>query len=98
MPRNSFRDAATQVLTGHGFTDRNRPGDIVQAEADTFSLTPGQWQWNGTAWIPFTPPPTQDEQDQQDFKVKAAAVLADATIPQNLRDFIQATRNLLKQQ
>ncbi len=98
MPHNSFRDPVTQVLVAHGFVSGNRPGDIIQPEKDGFSLDPGKWQWNGTAWIPFTPPPSQDELDQQDFKTKAAAVLADTTIPQNLRDFVRAVQKLLKQQ
>lgn len=55
--KNSFRDATTNVLTAWGFMETNAPGDLKRAEADDFALEVGKWQFNGTAWVPFTPPP-----------------------------------------
>ena len=61
MARNSFRDPVTGVLKAHGFVQTNAPGDIAQPEADDFNLQPGLWQWNGTQWVAFVPPPQPNE-------------------------------------
>jgi hypothetical protein len=67
MGRRSFRDAATGVLKAHGFVARNEAADIAQEEPDDFSLEPGRWRWDGTQWVPFTPPvPTPDEEAGRD--------------------------------
>jgi len=60
MAKHSYRDANTNVLTAQGFVVRNQPGEVAQVEADTFNLTPGQWLWNGSAWVPYTPPAEPD--------------------------------------
>ena len=57
MPRHSFRDPVTHVLKTHGFVQANDLGDLRQVEADTFVLEPGKWRWNGSQWVPYTPPP-----------------------------------------
>lgn len=47
---NSFRDPVTNVLKAYGTVTTNAPGDLVNAEADTFNLTPGQWVFVSGAW------------------------------------------------
>jgi hypothetical protein len=61
MARHSYRDAVTNVLLAQGFVTRTQAGEIGQVEADTFSLEPGLWQWNGSAWVAFVPTPVPDE-------------------------------------
>lgn len=61
MAHLSFRDPVTNLLKSHGFVTSNDVGDLSQIEADDFNLTPGAWQWNGSAWIAYTPPPGPDE-------------------------------------
>lgn len=58
--KRSFRNPVTNVLQSWGYTTTNSLGDIDQSEDDSFNLTPGQWQWNGSSWVPFTPPPGPD--------------------------------------
>jgi hypothetical protein len=50
MGVRSFRDPVTGVLVAWGYTDGNRPGDVMQDEPDGFALTPGQWRWDGAQW------------------------------------------------
>ena len=57
MPKRSFRNPVTNVLTGFGYMETNQPGDIARVEAEDFALEPGHWQWDGSKWIPFQPPP-----------------------------------------
>jgi hypothetical protein len=87
MSRNSFRAPVTGVLKAHGFVETNDPGDVKMAVAEDFNLTPGQWKWDGSAWVPFTPPPLTDaEKDAQlqghvdGNKVLAAIVRWQATL------------------
>jgi hypothetical protein len=56
----SFRDPVTNVLKTWGYALTNNPGDISQLELDSFNLSPGAWQWDGSAWVPFTPIPEPD--------------------------------------
>jgi hypothetical protein len=64
MGLKSFRDPTTNVLKAWGYLMQNQPGDVAQDEAETFNLTPGQWQWDGAQWQPFTPPPLTNAQKQ----------------------------------
>lgn len=62
MPKFSFRDPITNVLKTWGYTTQNQPGDVAQLESELFNLdqTKGQFQWNGSAWVPFSTGPTAD--------------------------------------
>lgn len=59
MPKMSFRDPITNVLTAWGYINQNG-SDLGQPESESFSLSVGQWQWNGSTWVPFLPSPTPD--------------------------------------
>jgi len=55
--RRSFRDPVTQVLKAHGYVTQNAPGDLAQAEAESFNLRPRDgWRWDGAQWVPYTFP------------------------------------------
>ena len=54
--RQSFRDAVTGVLKGHGYVTSNDPGDLFQPEVESFDLRPGYWRWDGVKWGAYTPP------------------------------------------
>src|ERR1700730_18074702 len=68
----SFRDPVTGVLKAWGYIAQNNPGDVAQPETESFNLAPGFAQWNGSAWVAFTPVVVQSTL-QQTF---AAAALA----------------------
>ena len=93
--RRSFRDPITNVLKCHGFVLTNQPGDLARDESDDFALEPGRWQWNGAQWVGFTPPPTQASLDLADAKAKIDTLLADALIPQKVKDFAAALKKVL---
>jgi hypothetical protein len=57
MGRRAFLDPTTGVLKGHGYMAALDPGDQVLDVPDDFALEPGRWRWDGTKWVPFTPPP-----------------------------------------
>jgi hypothetical protein len=73
MPKMSFRDPITNVLVSWGYTTANKPNDIGQVEVDTFNLAPGYTQWNGSAWVSFTPVSTGPTQLQQTLSAAASA-------------------------
>lgn len=54
--KRSFRDPISNVLKAWGYMAANGPGEVSQAEAENFTLTPGQWQWDGTQWMPYVKP------------------------------------------
>jgi len=58
--KHSYRDAVTNVLVAQGFVTRTQAGEIERDEPDDFNLAPGLWQWNGSAWVSYTPPATPD--------------------------------------
>lgn len=91
----SFRDPVTNVLKAHGFVNRNASNDLVQDEADDFALQPGRWQWTGTTWVPFLPPPDPGIETRLLLKQAIDAVVADVAVRQSLRDFAQALKDTL---
>lgn len=54
MGKHSFRDPVTNALKAWGYVESNAPGDVKQAEPDDFNLKPGEWQWNGSAWVAYS--------------------------------------------
>jgi hypothetical protein len=57
MARRAFIDPQTGRLKAHGYVASNEPGDVALDVPDDFALDPGRWRWDGTQWVPFTPPP-----------------------------------------
>jgi hypothetical protein len=58
MGRRAFIDPTTGLLKGHGYMAALDPGDQTLDVPDDFDKVPGRWRWDGTQWVPFTPPPT----------------------------------------
>ncbi len=94
MARNSFRDPVTGILRTHGFIASNGPSDVKQVEADDFSLEPGKWKWNGSAWVAFTPPTPQHTIDVQDAWAKLDDAVSDVSIPPKIRAVFAAIRKI----
>lgn len=70
--RNALIDSKG-VLLSHGFCNFVLSAGQSQIQvADDFSLTPGQFQWNGTSWVAYVDP-----------AVVAAAALAAARAADN---------------
>lgn len=84
MPRYSFRNPVTHVLTCHGFTDRNREGEIRQEEDDDFDLAIGKWMWSGTQWVRYSPPPLP-----KPLTDALASVQIAGDIPMSLKAFLR---------
>jgi hypothetical protein len=60
MAKNAFIDPTSKVLVGWGFTSANRPGDVAIPVPDDFALALGVWQWNGQAFVSYTPAAVPD--------------------------------------
>ncbi len=51
--KKSFRSTASNVLTAHGFTQTNAPGELARDEPDDFNLAPGKWRLVDGEWMPY---------------------------------------------
>ena len=94
--RTAFLDAVTGELKAHGFVEQNAPGDLAMSVPDDFSLEPHRWQWNGSTWLPFTPAPSQIEQDMADAKAKLDDAAKDVSVPPKVRAALDALRKALR--
>jgi hypothetical protein len=72
--KRAFVDPVTGVLKAYGYVATNAPGDIAIPVTDAFALTPGLWRWDGTQFVPFTPPPTPAQLDHKAAKDALDAV------------------------
>jgi len=75
MARNAFIDAQG-VLKAHGFVTFNGGDQTPLAVPDDFALEPNRWRWDGAAFVPFVPPPTQAELDRAAARVALDAIPA----------------------
>lgn len=58
--KNAFYDPITNVLKCYGYVETNEPGDIKLPVSEDFDLKPGEHQWNGAKFVPYTKPVVVD--------------------------------------
>lgn len=74
MPRNAIIQASTGLLLSHGFVETTASGQTLIPVTDTFALDPGQWQWNGSAWVAHAMP------DWRAFELGLGAIFTTGTV------------------
>ena len=93
--KNAFVDKTSGALKAFGFVDANGAGDTKINVPDDFNLEPNKWQWDGSKFIAYTPPPPPLPKKTVDLKAAMDALIADPTSKQALIDFVSALKATL---
>jgi hypothetical protein len=93
--QNAFIDPNTGVLKTVGYVETNAVGDIKVAVPDNFALKPGEWRWNGSSWVAYTPSPDPTATELQDLLFSIDNAVSSPLVPQEIKDVLIKLKKVL---
>ena len=93
--QNAFIDPTTGVLKTVGYVEANAPGDIKIAVPANFALKPGEWQWNGSTWVAYTPAPDPVTTELQDLAFSIDNAVSSPLVAPEIKDVLIKLKKVL---